>query len=65
VLGRAPRQARAGAQGQRRVRARQVVEGQPAAAREGDVERVAQPPPEPEAQRQRQAARRRDEGARR
>src|SRR5437773_821957 len=64
---RAPRvaiQARAGTERQRRIGAREVVEGEPAAAAERHVGGVAEPTTEPEGERQRQPAGGRDEGAR-
>src|SRR2546425_9563540 len=58
------RQARAGPERQRRIGAREVVEGEPAAAAERHVGGVAEPTTEPEGERQRQPAGGRDEGAR-
>src|SRR5207247_1869062 len=54
----------AGTERQRRIGAREVVEGEPAAAAERHVGGVAEPTTEPEGERQRQPAGGRDEGAR-
>jgi len=64
VLRGVARQARAGAVRERRVGAGEVVEREPAAATEGQVAGIPEPPAEPEAQRQRQPTGGRDEGTR-